>query len=229
MVRRIIKKHFKKLPKKEDINKLSEFSKKKMEAISKENLSKLSKLEKILYYKPWIKVPLVIIGVSIFRLLLYLNFPEDNAIILNLSFIVMFLLSLYLVFFLIYRIKSSFQRLITAKSFMGLIFSYSLFILSVLLLFTSAYDAMETMNRGYLKYGDCSDSFNDAMIKKDSQLSHNYFYFSASTLFTVGYGDICPMGWDKYLALVNAFIGNFINVIIMAIVISNYLKRKEEN
>lgn len=227
MVRKIIKRHLKKLPKEEDIQRISELSKKKIGEISKDNLSKLSKLERFLYYKPIIKVPLVLLGVFLLRLFFYFNFSEDSLILSDLSFIVMFLLSLYLIFFVVYLIKHSFQKLLTATSFISLFFSYMLFIVSVLLLFTSAYDLMEKTDNGYLKYGECSDLFNPTMIQKDPQLSHNYFYFSSVTLFTVGYGDICPMGWDKYLALINAFIGNFINVVIMVIVISNYLKRRE--
>jgi hypothetical protein len=84
------------------------------------------------------------------------------------------------------------------------------------------------MNKGYLTYGTCSDEFNPEMINIDQNKSSDYFYFSSITLFTVGYGDICPVGWSKILSIINSFAGNFISVILMVIVISAYLNRNHE-
>jgi len=50
---------------------------------------------------------------------------------------------------------------------------------------------------------------------------------SKSDLLTIGYGDICPMGWSKYVALFNGFVVNFIAVVIMVMVVSAFLKRSE--
>lgn len=90
------------------------------------------------------------------------------------------------------------------------------------------YDLSDNLGKGYLTYGTCSDTFIPESAVNASQISHEYFYFSAVTFFTVGYGDICPMGWNKGLALFNAFIGHFISVVVMVIVISYYLKRRNE-
>ena len=60
---------------------------------------------------------------------------------------------------------------------------------------------------------------------EDPNLSHDYLYFSTITFFAVGYGDVCPMGLCKTLAMVTAFAGNLINVVLMAIVVTLYVNR----
>jgi len=64
------------------------------------------------------------------------------------------------------------------------------------------------------------------MIANDPNISHDYFYFSAITFFSVGYGDVCPMGLCKIMAVVTAFAGNIVTVVLMAIVVSLYLNRR---
>ena len=83
------------------------------------------------------------------------------------------------------------------------------------------------MGAGYLRYGGCIDntSMTRESILNDPYAIKNilhYPYFSSITLFTVGYGDICPMGWAKTIAVLNAFIGSAFNVLILAIAITNY-------
>ncbi|MFC7064231.1 two pore domain potassium channel family protein [Halobacillus seohaensis] len=41
-------------------------------------------------------------------------------------------------------------------------------------------------------------------------------YFSGVTLFTVGYGDLMPMGWGRWIALVEAMIGYTIPAALVA-------------
>jgi voltage-gated potassium channel Kch len=55
----------------------------------------------------------------------------------------------------------------------------------------------------------------------------NYPYFSAITFFTVGFGDICPMGVSKLVSVLNALIGNLFTVLILAIAITNYSENRD--
>jgi hypothetical protein len=46
------------------------------------------------------------------------------------------------------------------------------------------------------------------------------------TFFTVGAGDICPMGVSKIVTVLDALIGNAFTVLILAIAITNYSTNK---
>jgi potassium channel LctB len=141
------------------------------------------------------------------------------------SFIIGLFISIYFLFFLVYVLRHSLKSLFKAQNLWRLLVSYVLFIIAVLLLFSLGYLSIEKMHRGYITYGACSDSFDVTQIERDSYKSTDYFYFSTITLFTVGYGDICPMGWSKFLSMLNAFVGNFISVILMVLVITAYVNR----
>jgi hypothetical protein len=87
--------------------------------------------------------------------------------------------------------------------------------------------------KGYLKYGSCTDTntITDEMINQDPLLVSNFFhypYFSSITFFSVGFGDICPMGASKLIAILNAIIGNAFTVLILALAITNYSTNRRE-
>ena len=60
---------------------------------------------------------------------------------------------------------------------------------------------------------------------QDAMRSRDHFYFAGITFYTVGCGDICPMGLSRKLALLNAFSGNFFSVVKMAMVIYLWIER----
>jgi potassium channel LctB len=142
--------------------------------------------------------------------------------------IISILISIYFVAILVYLIRKWFQKLLSAENIFILIASYILLILGILLFLSTLFDFAEILGFGYLKYGVCSDNFNGSMIKTDIQASKSFFYFTAITFFSVGYGDICPMGIDKTLAVLTAFIGHLISVIIVVLIINNYIRKKED-
>jgi hypothetical protein len=99
------------------------------------------------------------------------------------------------------------------------------------------YNFVDLSHLGYIQYGNCNGQFNPSLINPpanstasyNSFISKDFFYFSAITFFTVGYGDICPMGLDRVVSIIVAFIGNIISVILVAFIINNYLSKRREN
>jgi potassium channel LctB len=192
--------------------------------IHRKHMDRFKRMERFLYDKPLHKVP-AFAGTAIILLLLLPSISKGNDWGSYLSFLIVLFLSIYFLFFLVFILRHSLKSLFKAQNLWRLLVSYVLFIIAVLLLFSLGYLSIEKMHRGYITYGKCSDHFEVIQIERDSQKATDYFYFSTITLFTVGYGDICPMGWSKFLSMFNAFIGNFISVILMVLVITAYVNR----
>ncbi len=131
----------------------------------------------------------------------------------------------------LYLIRRALARLLSAQDIVSLLFSYAMFIAGVLLVFSVLFIVVEDLHLGYLTHGPTSDTFNREAIDsldpslRDPNISRDYLYFATITFFTVGYGDVCPMGLCKSLAMVTAFAGNLVNVVLMAIVVTLYVGR----
>ncbi len=112
-----------------------------------------------------------------------------------------------------------------------LIKGYLAGIFGFLILFTIFYIALSLLGVGYLTYGNCSDQFIAKSYNESNtvQSFSGIFYFSSMTFFTVGYGDICPMGLNRIVAILNAFIGQFFIVILVGIAIAYYTKKNYHN
>jgi potassium channel LctB len=197
--------------------------------IPESHINRLQSLEDFLYEKALFKVPLFVGLALVVRFIIVSLFTTDHIFANFVSVIIYMFITIYLVFFVVHLVKKSFKSLLTAKNMGALFFSYALFMFSIILFFASAYDTADSLDKGYITYSICSDNFSPEKMHSDTGRSERYFYFSSITLFTVGYGDLCPMGWSKTIAVINAFVGNFINVILMVLVISNYLNRKNPN
>lgn len=198
------------------------------EVIKDAQLGKLSKIENFFYGNFWFRVPVFVLGAIIVRILISKIFGQKYGVLFYSSIFLMTFIAIYLTVFLFFLVKHSIKSLLYAKNFWVLSIAYIVLILTLLVLFSSAYNSVEKMQKGYLTFGTCQDKFLPSMIESDEQRSSSYFYFSAITLFTVGYGDICPMGWSKSISMFNAFVGIFINTIVMIIVLSSYLSRRKE-
>lgn len=141
-------------------------------------------------------------------------------------------LTCYVIFFMITRIKHQINKLLHHElKFKEIISGYSTSVIFMVLLFGILYSSMALLGVGYLRYGSCVDTseLSRSIIAQDplavSIFAHEV-YFSAITFFTVGYGDICPMGADKIIAVLNAIIGNAFTVIVLSIAITNYSANK---
>ena len=107
-----------------------------------------------------------------------------------------------------------------------LIFGYAMAVVGVIFLFTTIYASVDELNIGYLTYGKCSNHGITGGFQNDIDSVKTFggtFYFSAVTFFTIGYGDICPMGLDKGIAIFNGFVGSVFTTIILAIAIAKYI------
>jgi len=199
--------------------------KKRIASYSRERMKELNGLTKLLFNRPILKF--IILLIVYFLLNSVISYFPKNFPIRIFFDLLGILIFIYFVAVVIFIIRRSLHQLFNPRNVISLIFAYALFILGIILLFSTLYNLVELSGTGYIKYGSCNGNFNPSMIASDPGLSREFFYFSAMTYFTVGYGDICPMGFAKTISIFNAFIGNIIAVIIVAIIINNYVRRKK--
>jgi hypothetical protein len=195
---------------------------------------KQSGLRRALFGRPVLKLFMVLLFMVVasalaqwisIRLLTLLVAPVIVAAIVYVVILIGHIVSFYL-------IRKPLGRLLSARDIVSLLGSYVMFIVGILLVISTLFGVVEGLRLGYLTHGPTTDAFNPDAIDstdpsvKDPNISHDYLYFSAVTFFTVGYGDVCPMGFCKILAIVTAFAGNIVTVVLMAIAVSVYLNRR---
>ncbi|MDM7999356.1 MAG: ion channel [Dehalococcoidia bacterium] len=194
-----------------------------------EMMKKTSGLRQALFNKPILKLFLVLLLIVVgFTLAQTISIPVLRFIV-AMATVIAVLYSIILIGHIValYLIKKPLGRLLSAKDIISLLFSYVMLIVGILLVMSVLFIAVEELHLGYLTHGPTTDGFNSDVIDSgDPNLSHDYLYFTAITFFTVGYGDICPMGLCKPLAVVTAFAGNIVTVVLMAIAVSVYLNRR---
>jgi len=191
-----------------------------------------SGLRRALFDRPILKLFLVLLFIMLASALAsYISIPLLRFAIMALAIIAVLyaiVLTGHIVNF--YLIRKALARLLNARDIVSLLFSYAMFIALILLVISIVFIAVEEFHLGYLTHGPTTDEFNsDVIDSEDPNMSHDYLYFTAVTFFSVGYGDICPMGLCKTVAVVTAFAGNIVNVVLMGIVVSLYLNRRNSN
>lgn len=101
---------------------------------------------------------------------------------------------------------------------------YVLAAIAAIVFFTLLYSVTESLGLGRLQYGGCND---DSLLVEGTDYNYvspfSRVYFSAITFFTVGFGDICPLGADKVVSILNALAGSIINIIVISVAIGQYL------
>lgn len=222
-----------KIPKIPHIDKIHNIPK-----LSKEKLleqqAKLSKfmrlflrISEVLGWKTLLITTIFVVISSIFLIML-------NAT--KLFVFIIFLYSLYLILQTSVFVYDSIKLLLddNKKSVKKLLSAYFISIVGLILLFALAYEVVLMTNTGYLTYSQCSDNFNPESINPNSNIydskivfSHfGAFYFSAITFFSVGYGDICPMGASRFISIINTWLGHAYTVIILGMALAIYFKDK---
>ena len=187
-------------------------------------MDKGSRFKKFLYDKPLWKFTILMI-VYIISLFIIEGFSENPAIRIPIT-IFHIILAVYFILVMVNVIKYSMTRLTSSKDSKELIIYYVVFLIGFIIMLSTVLNIIDLTKTGYITYGQCSDHFVP-QIKGDKEISHNFFYYT-TMLFTVGLGDICPMGLAKEFSMITAIIGHVISVILVALIINNHLKLKEE-
>ena len=112
-----------------------------------------------------------------------------------------------------------------------LISGYALAVLGIIFFFSIVYSITQDVGLGYLTYGKCYDGPLDQYSADNNMVNSlsGKVYFSAVTFFTIGYGDICPMGINKGITILNGFFGSIFATIVLAIAIAKYLENSRDN
>jgi potassium channel LctB len=120
------------------------------------------------------------------------------------------------------------QMLLFPKNWTVFLIGYFFSIMLILLLFAMVYSFSDASHTGQLSYGNCSATTYNPAMSSSLHLFPDYLYFSAVTFFTVGYGDMCPTGNAKYVAIANMWLGHFFTVIILAIAVAIVLPKVQK-
>lgn len=184
---------------------------------------------RVLFDRPVLKLCLVLLfTIAVSTLARYTSIrPLKFIIALLMSVAVVYAVALTGHIVSICLIRKPLDRLLRATDIFSLLLSYVMFVAGIILLISVLFMVAEDLHVGYLTRGPTSDSFNSDVIESgDPNISHDYLYYTTITFFTVGYGDICPMGFCKVLAMLTAFAGNCVTVVLMGIVVSVFLSRR---
>ncbi len=192
-----------------------------------------SRLRRALFDRPILKLLMTLLAIGVlFKVVestskVWESWPVIGFLIALLGLaVVIYFIVLILHIVGIYLIRKPLERLFTAKDIVSLLFSYVLFVAGILLVASVLFMVVENLHLGYLTYDPTVKLSSDMIEDKDPNLSQDYLYFTAVTFFSVGYGDVCPVGLCKPLAMMTAFAGNIVTVVLMAIVVSVYLNRR---
>lgn len=161
-------------------------------------------------------------------LLIYLPFMliQDNLLInkdqtFTLIFILcsLFLASIFDFLILAYHINNNDNKL---ECYVTSILNRPFFkILCIFFLYLSI--LFSVIDSFALLYTHLSNIFNEGIIGKDEIFSHlDALYFSTTTFFTIGFGDICPSEYSeitKRLVIIQAMISHIITTVLWPVAI----------
>jgi len=107
----------------------------------------------------------------------------------------------------------------------SVIFKYFFLTLSLILAFGLFFYLNSTMLQPPGLHYNSKDIASPEM---QHDLESDVFYLSATTYYTIGYGDIVPLGNNAHIAAVaEAFMGTLVNLIVLAIAFRNLNKAGE--
>jgi potassium channel LctB len=97
------------------------------------------------------------------------------------------------------KVKSKFEKKLIAHNLIRLSMLYT----NIMLTFALIYHVLDLSGLGPIIDHYASDVHQHNAADRWTRS----LYFSAITLFSVGYGDLTPFGWSRALAIVQAMIG----------------------
>ncbi len=100
--------------------------------------------------------------------------------------------------------------------------------IGIIVLFAMLYTLVDLAGVGALSYGHCGPSFADTLKYPVVHNIPDTLYFSSVSFFTVGYGEICPMGLSKLVAGLNAFAGQIFTGLVVGIGVAFFLESNRE-
>lgn len=144
-----------------------------------------------------------ITGISIFGMVHFFTHNTANLVLMMAAVLIL----LYSMGTII-RLK----ELLRSKNIVTFILSYTAFIMAIILLFSGAYLA------------------NDSMFKENGHEKTLTFeetvYFSVITFTTVGYGDISPRGINRVIASIESLMGVILNIAFVGYMLATNRFRK---
>ncbi len=183
-------------------------------------------LRRVLYDKPILKLILfILVSIILNQIGAYFELEKFTDIFLN---VINILIVIYLLLSILQIFRTRFKYLMKPDHLLVLLWSYAILIFIIILLFAALFNVIETAGLGYITYEECTHNFDSANIANNQDISHEYIYFSTVTFFTVGFGDVCPMGLSKNLAVILVFVGHLVSVLLVALIINNYLDFKKK-
>ena len=93
-----------------------------------------------------------------------------------------------------------------------IVVSYGFAALITIILFAYIYWTISIFGTGHLQFNNCS-------VIDPSIESENWFYFSSVTFYSLGYGDICPIGsFTRLISQIEVAAGALINTILIGFI-----------
>ncbi|MFA5259351.1 MAG: ion channel [Candidatus Pacearchaeota archaeon] len=135
------------------------------------------------------------------------------------------IISIFVILVMVYFIAGTLflinSKLISGK-FGQSILAYMFLLIGITFLISILFSIIQINGWGHLTTNCSSDN-----LQNYNNLNEEYFYFTSTTLLTVGYGDICPVGFSRIIASLTGFIGMFISVVFFILLINSVIKTKK--
>ncbi len=108
------------------------------------------------------------------------------------------------------------------------IVTYVVSTLLLMFLFSQSYLFLQSQKLGYITYWDCTNTYSIENFDTDTQITDDYFYFSAITYLTIWYGEICPMWLSKNISVINGITWFVFNIIIIWVIMQVFTSAREQ-
>jgi hypothetical protein len=181
---------------------------------AKKSLGKFNSLNMIL---------LVFLPISLFLF----NLTKNNFwLILVITDVV--LMAVFVIYCCFFIAKIGYLALFRAGNIPTFAAGYLILIIGLILLLSVGFLVIESYNLGYLTYDSNKITFEPSLLYSDQQRSTEFIYFTALSFFSLGFGNIYPVGLSKWYSIFTIFIGHIFNLVVFAFAFYFYIKRKDE-